>query len=179
MIVNYTPLSQSGLSEDLRAKKSDNKITFCAWFCEYHGEEIKSTMIPSVREAAGLGDPPSVFCTNNSEAINSALKRFLAFKKSEWPIFDEKMWKFVSSQEEEVCKSIIGLGQHSLKGEYQHLSVAPSRWFTALSDDQKKDAQSKFQQASVDDSQDIIPLDDGLDFVSVDDGPDFSSVDDT
>ena len=135
--------------EDLRAKKSNNKITFYAWFCKYHGEEIKSTMIRSVREAAGLGDPPSEFCTNDSEAINSALKQFLAFKKSEWPIFNEKMRKFVSSQEEEVCKSIIGLGQYSLKGEYQHLSVAPSRWFTALSDDQKKDAQRKFQQASV------------------------------
>ena len=132
--------------EDLRAKKSNNRITFYAWFCKYHAEEIKSTMIRSVREAAGLGDPPSEFCTNDSEAINSALKQFLAFKKSDWPIFNEKMRKFVSSQEEEVCKSIIGLGQYSLKEEYQHLSVAPSRWFTSLSDDQKKDAQRKFQR---------------------------------
>ena len=31
--------------EDLRAKKSDNKITFYAWFCKYHADEIKSTMI--------------------------------------------------------------------------------------------------------------------------------------
>ena len=37
--------------------------------------------------AAGLGDPPSEFCTNDSEAINSALKQFLGFKKSDWPVF--------------------------------------------------------------------------------------------
>ena len=85
---------------------------------------------------------------------------------------------FVSSQEEEVCKSIIGLGQYSLKEEYQHLSIAPSRWFTALSDDQKKDAQRKFQQASVDDKQDFSSVDDGQNFTSLDDGQGFSSVDD-
>ena len=103
-------------------------------------------MIRSVREAAGLGDPPSEFCTNDSEAINSALKQFLAFKKSEWPIFNKKMQKFVSSQEEKICKSIIGIGWYSLKGEYQHLSVALSGFFNALSDDQEKDAQRKFSK---------------------------------
>ncbi len=38
-------------------------------------------------------DPHSEFCTNDSEAINSALKQFLAFKKSDWPILNEKMGK--------------------------------------------------------------------------------------
>ena len=170
--------------ENLRSKKPDNKITFYAWFCKYHAEEIKSTMIRSVREAAGLGDPPSEFCTNDSEAINSALKQFLAFKKSDWPIFNEKMRKFVSSQEEEVCKSIICLGQYSLKEEYQHLSVVPSRWFTSLSDNQKKDAQRKFQQASVDDrqkfssEQNFLAVDDKQNFSSVDDGEDFDTGED-
>ena len=139
--------------EDSRAKKSDGKITFHAWFCKYHSEEIKSTMIRSICEAAGLSDPPSEFCTNDSEAINSALKQFLAFKKSDWPVFNEKMRKFVCSQQEEVGKTIIGLGQYSLREEYQHFSVTPSRWFTALSDDQKKNAQIKLQQVSVDDKQ--------------------------
>ena len=140
--------------EKLRAKKSKSMITFYDWFCKYYAEEIKSTMLRSVREAAGLGDPPSEFCTNDSEAINSALKQFLAFKKSDWPIFNKKMRKFVSSQEAEVCKLIISLGQYCLKEEYQHFSVAPSRWFASLSDDQRKDVQKKFQQASVDDRQD-------------------------
>ena len=167
--------------ENLRSKKSDNKITFYAWFCKYHAEEIKSTMIRSVREAPGLGDPPSEFCTNDSEAINSALKQFLAFKKSDWPIFNEKMRKFVSSQEE-VCKSIICLGQYSLREEYQHLSVVPSRWFTSLSDDQKKDAQRR--QASVDDrqkfssEQNFLAVDDKQNFSLVNDSEDFDTGED-
>ena len=136
--------------EELRNKKSENQITFYSWFKKYHAEEIKSTMIRSVREAAGLGDPPSEFCTNDSEAINSALKQFLGFKKPDWPIFNDKMRKFVFNQQEEVCKAIISLGQYSLRKEYQHLSVAPNCWFTALSEDQKESARKKFQHASVD-----------------------------
>ena len=31
--------------EDLRAKKSDNKITFYAWFCKYHAEEINDDTV--------------------------------------------------------------------------------------------------------------------------------------
>ena len=125
LIASFNPLSQSGQSLKIRGRKTQEQITFYAWFCKYHAEEIKSTMIQSVREAAGLGDPSSEFCTNDSKAINSALKQFLAFKKSDWPIFNEKIRKFASSQEE-VCNSITYLGQYSLREEYQHLSVVPS-----------------------------------------------------
>ena len=81
-----------------RGKKLENKISFHAWFTKYHAEEIKSTMIQSVREAAGLGDPPSEFCTNDSEAINSTLKQFLSFKKSDWPIFNEKVYLYTAGR---------------------------------------------------------------------------------
>lgn len=47
--------------EKLRAKESKIVIAFYDWFCKYHAEEIKSTMLRSVREAAELGDPPSEF----------------------------------------------------------------------------------------------------------------------
>lgn len=139
--------------EDQRTKRSENKLTFHTWFMKYHAEEIKSTMIQSIRIAAGLGDPPSEFCTNDSEVINSALKQFLAFKKSDWPIFNEKMRKFVLMQQEEVSKAIISLGQYTLRDEYQHFSITPSRWFTALSDEQRKNAQMKLKQALLDDKQ--------------------------
>ena len=138
--------------EGLRTKKCE-KITFFLWFKIYHAEEIKSTMLRSVREAAGLGDPPSQFGTNDSESINFALKHFLGFKKSDWPIFNDKMRKFILNQQEEVSKSIVGLGQYRPREEYQHLSIAPSRWFHALSEEQKKNAQKKLEHVTVDDRQ--------------------------
>ena len=37
-------------------------------------------MIRSVRKAAGLGDLPAQYCTNDSEAINSAVKQHLKLR---------------------------------------------------------------------------------------------------
>ena len=95
--------------ENLRCKIPDSQIAFYTWFKKYHAEEIKSTMLRPVRVAAGLGDPPSEFCTNDSEAINSSIKQFLHFKKSDWPIFNDKMKSFVMQQHEEVVKLLSGL----------------------------------------------------------------------
>lgn len=139
--------------EQCRMKRSEKQQSFYAWFCKYHSEVVKKTMLCSVRVAAGLGDPPSEFCTNDNEAINSMLKQFLGFKKSDWPVFNHKIKKFIQDQEEEVCKSIIGLGQYRICREYQHFEVFPSQWFTALSEKQKESFKKKFQQASVDDKQ--------------------------
>ena len=135
--------------ESLRCKIPDSQIAFYTWFKKYHAEEIKSTMLRPVRVAAGLGDPPSEFCTNDSEAINSSIKQFLHFKKSDWPIFNDKMKGFVMQQHKEVCKAIVGLGEYRLKNEYQSLAIPPSRWFTALNDEQHENARRKFQEACV------------------------------
>lgn len=91
--------------EEFQAMKTDKQLRFHAWFLKYHSEEMKETMIFTIRMAAGLGDPPSEFCTNDSEALNSSLKQFLGFKKSDWPVFNNSMRKFVDEQQEEICKA--------------------------------------------------------------------------
>ena len=99
--------------------------------------------------AAGLGDPPSQYCTNDSEAINSAVKQYLQFKKSDWPTFNEKMKKFDMDQQEEVCKAILGTGQYVLKERYMHLAVPPHQWLTSFTTEQKDSARRKFQKAAL------------------------------
>jgi len=86
---------------------------------------------------------------NDSEAINSAIKCFVKFKKSDWPTFNEKIKKFVSDQLEEVLKAIIGTGQYVLKEEYQHHAVTPYNWFTFFTTEQRECARRKFQKACV------------------------------
>ena len=133
--------------EKLRQKKSDGQIAFFTWFKKYHAEEIKSTMLHSTRLAAGLGDPPSEFSTNDSEAINSAIKQFVKFKKCDWPVFNDKMKQFEMEQQQEVCKAMVGFGQYKLRNEYRHLAIAPSRWFTALTDEQKENARKSYRRS--------------------------------
>ena len=135
--------------ESLRGKIENDEIDFFPWFKKYHAEEIKSTMLRPTRIAAGLGDPPSEFCANDSEAINSSIKQFVQFKKSDWPVFNDKMKTFVLEQQEEVCKTIVGSGQYRLKDEYQSLSFSASDWFTTLNDEQRRNARRKFQEACV------------------------------
>ena len=135
--------------ESMRCKISDEGIDFFSWFKKYHVEEIKSTMLRPIRIAAGLGDPPSEYCTNDSEAMNSSIKQFVHFKKSDWPVFNDKMKIFAVEQQEEVCKAIVGSGQYILKREYLNLSIAASDWFTALNDEQRENAKRKFQGACV------------------------------
>ena len=71
----------------LETSKSAGTLNFFNWFQKYHAEEFKSCMLRPVRRAAGLGDPPSEFFTNDSEAINSAIKQYLKFKKLDWPTY--------------------------------------------------------------------------------------------
>lgn len=43
---------------------------FFAWFLQYQAEVIESAMIAPIRQAAGLGNPPEPFYTNEIESIN-------------------------------------------------------------------------------------------------------------
>ena len=119
---------------------------FFVWFKRYIAEVIKTTMLRPVRESAGLGNPPMEYCI---ESINSTLKQFVNFKKSDWPVFNDNIKKFVETQQKEVQKAIVGIGQYVLKDEFQHFKVSSSTWFS-LSECQRKVHIDKFDHASVD-----------------------------
>ena len=99
--------------EECRTKRSEKQQSFYTWFCKYHSKEVKKTMLYYVRVAAGLGDPPSEFYTNDSKAINSALKQFLGFRLA---CLQQQIKKFI--QDQLVCKAMIGLGQYRICREY-------------------------------------------------------------
>ena len=138
------------LEEEWRSISKPGDVPFFEWFKRYHADVVKSTMLRPVRELAGLGNPPMEYCTNDSESINSAVKQFVNFKKSDWPVFNENMKKFVETQQNEVQKTIVGIGQYILRDDYQYLKVASNTWFS-LSECQRKDYIDKFQHANVDD----------------------------
>ena len=47
---------------------------FIDWFMSRKVEVIRNTMLRSVREESGLGNPPKIFTTNASESVNALLK---------------------------------------------------------------------------------------------------------
>ena len=125
-------------------------MSFYSWFVKFHGNTVVANMLKPVGHAACLGDPPREFCTNNSEALNSALKQFLSYKKFNWPTLNEKIKEFVQMHFKEAKKSLIGIGQYIIRPEYDHLRVSPSKWFL-LNDNQKQSVLQRFHHVSVED----------------------------
>jgi len=101
--------------EELKPKWHAICPDFHPWFVYHEAELFCSSMIRSVRSAAGLGHPPRSYTTNNNESINRVLKEKVGYKKQEWPEFNSKMLELVKEQQEEYSKAVCGCG------EYEHL----------------------------------------------------------
>ena len=119
---------------------SANMTSFVQWFVTNKSHVICDSMLKPVREECGLGCPPELFTTNASESINAMLKQ----KKSELPVFIDKMKELVNEQQKELEKTVIGRGKYQLKKEYQYLQVTESRWFV-MTQEQRKTHLSKLQ----------------------------------
>ena len=55
------------------------KTVLNEWFVQHKVAIIKSTMLKSIREEAGLGATTDVFTTNASEAANSVIKSHVLY----------------------------------------------------------------------------------------------------
>ncbi len=82
-------------------------IVFFAWFMKYKAASVEASMIQPIRIAAGLGNPPEPYYTNDIESINRVIKRITKYKTCEWPEFCRLAHDLVKEQDSEVEKSVI------------------------------------------------------------------------
>jgi hypothetical protein len=111
---------------------------FYGFFCRYQADVVNFHMRRDVREAVGLGSPPSIFTTNPSESVNAELKRKVDYKESEWPVFNKHVEKLVESQRDEIIRALSGRGQYRLLPEFQHLVVPTQDWMKMRPDQRQK-----------------------------------------
>ena len=73
---------------------------------------MKSCMIKSVRQSAGLGDEEDAphFYTNTSESINRMLKDQVQHSKCQLNEFIDRMLDFVENQESHMKKAVCRMG---------------------------------------------------------------------
>ena len=119
---------------------------FYNYFCQHQADVVRYHMRKDLREAAGLGSPPSIFTTNAAESINAALKRKVEYKESEWPNFNEHIRQFVECQREEVIRALSGRGQYRLCPEAEHYGVSTQVWMK-MRPDQRQQVVQDFQHA--------------------------------
>ena len=130
------------------ARESMSGSCFHSYFAKYQADVVRYHMRRDLREACGLGSPPSEFTTNSSESINAALKRKVDHKESDWPQFNEHMKMYVESQREEIARALSGRGQYRLNPEFSHCGVSTHEWMK-MRPDQRQQILYKFQEATL------------------------------
>ena len=101
---------------------------FHNWFLEYKLQEIEDSMLSPIRQAAGLGNPPEPFYTNEIESINRVIKRKAGYKASEWPEFCKLAKELIDEQKNEIEKAVVGVGEYRFCDEFKHLQLSLVKW---------------------------------------------------
>lgn len=88
---------------------------FYHYFKQHKSDAVRYNMLTGVREAAGLGSPPSIFTTNMSESLNNVIKQHVHYKASEWPEFNNNLKRLVDAKREEVIRALFSIDcDHSI-----------------------------------------------------------------
>ena len=122
---------------------------FCEWFKRYKCSTIKQAMLRPVRIRAGLGNPPSSFTTNASESINALLKNQVEYKKSDVPVFLEKLRDAIDEQQRKVERAIVNNGKYRFCEKYHHLVKSEDDWFLKMTLTQRQNHIKKVASLSV------------------------------
>ena len=112
---------------------STNAPSFFAWFKEYKAEEVVSDLLRPIREAAGLGCPPTPYYTNASECINSVMHEKTHYKASEWDRFNDSMHELAKQSLQVAELAVIDRGAYQYRHPYKHLCMDQLKWIRMTS----------------------------------------------
>ena len=92
-------------------------------FVSNKADHVAANMLRFVREAAGLGCPPSPYYTNNSECINSVMHNKTQYKASEWDQFNAKMQELVQQSHQLLEMVVSDCGAARFRHKYKSLCI--------------------------------------------------------
>lgn len=93
--------------------------SFFHWIVANKSPEIIENMLRPIREAAGLGCPPSPYYTNDSECINSVMHAKTHYKASEWDKFNTAMQDLVEQSNKLSELAVIDKGAARFRCMYK------------------------------------------------------------
>ena len=131
------------------SEESGPMHAFSEWFKRYKCSTIKQAMLRPVRVRAGLGNSPSTFTTNASESINALLKNQVEYKKSDVPVFLDKLQNAIDEQQKEVERAIVNIGKYRFCEKYKHLVKNEDDWFLKMTLTQRQNHIKKIASLSV------------------------------
>ena len=78
-------------------------------------------MLKSLRVAAGLGNPPQPYYTNDLECHNNVIKQQTNYCAQELPQFIDSMKRMIENQKKEVERAIVCMGEYKISSEFSEL----------------------------------------------------------
>ena len=127
----------------------DQQPLFYEWFVKNELDVMKTSMIASVRESAGLGSPPVPYTTNRNESMNKVAKSYADHQKVNWVQLTDNMFDLINIQLKEIEKAIIGMGEYRFKPAYGNLEVASNKWFLMSSQQREKHMKKVFDKPCI------------------------------
>ena len=100
---------------------------FYFWLLKNEADDMKVSMIASVRESAGLGSPAATYTTNRNESMNNVAKAHADYCQPNWVKFVSNMHDLVENQSKEVEKAVYGMGEYHFTPAYKSLEVDSSK----------------------------------------------------
>jgi len=113
---------------DLETTDTGKPPKFKDWFIRYKAVECKSSMLPPMRTAAGLGMPPCQFTTNDVESENMNVKREMDFSKKTWDEAANHLHARVLAHFEELSRGVYKEGRYRLSESFKDLEKEPYEW---------------------------------------------------
>ena len=80
-------------------------------------------MLSPIQQAAGLGNPPEPFYTNEIESINRIIRKKAGYEASEWLEFCKLAKELIDEQKNEIEKAVVGVGEYRFCDEFKHLQL--------------------------------------------------------
>ena len=111
---------------------------FYCWLLKNEADDMKVSMIASVRKSAVLGSPPAIYATNQNKSMNNVAKAHADYRQSDWVKFVSNMHDLVENQSKEVEKAVYGMGEYQFKPAYKSLEVDSSKWFMMSCEQRKR-----------------------------------------
>ena len=128
---------------EARQLASEDSTLFYSYFPHYVAEDMKSTMIASVRKKTGYDD--SFFFNNDPESMNNRIKTRMEKKKLSWPECAQQLKEMAEEQERNVNRTLIDEGPYRIRPEIRRLIIPVEKWL-AMSKDQKEKKLKEFKK---------------------------------
>ena len=128
---------------EARQLTSEESTEFYSYFVNYVAEDMKSTMIASVRKKTGFDD--SFFCNNDPKSMNNRIKTRMEKKKLSWPECVQQLKEMTEERERNINRELINESPYSIRPECRRLIIPAEKWL-GMSKEQKERKLKEFQK---------------------------------